>query len=204
MEYLDLTRITSNIELENSKHIYSNGYTLGFWFFSTDKDLGTNVFRVMYEENMMITVTTDSTDLQTHCFIGLEYYDIVSKTDTAANLKAFFEGADASNLNMKKGAAALDGKKWQHIRCAYSYDNMKYYLEVNKEGYPASVLTPSALQMPNYFRTKALNAPFRKIYTSNPKLTISNLSTLTGKTVFVRNLALFADYINPAIYFHYL
>ena len=105
MEYLDITKPSSNIELTNAKHITSTGYTMGFWFLATDKDLSTNVFRVMYEENMMITVTTD-TDLYGHCFIGLEYYDIVGKTNTAANTKSFYEGLDVGNVNMKKTVAS--------------------------------------------------------------------------------------------------
>lgn len=175
---------------------------MGFWFLASHKDLGTNVVRVMYQENMMITITYDASDMFAHCFVGLEYYDILGKTDTAANLKAFYEGDDATNVNMKKSAAAVSEKKWQHIRCSYSYDNMKMYLEVNKEGFPAAAATPDALNMPHYFRTKALKMPLRKVLTTNPKLTISKV-TLTDKSVFIRNVVFFADYINPSIYFHY-
>lgn len=203
MEYLDLTRSSANIELDNTKHIQSTAYTMGFWFLSTDKDLGTNVFKVKYTDNMMITVTTDSNALQSHCFIGLEFYDIEGKTDTAANLKAFYESIDASNVNMAKSGAALAEKKWQHIRCSYSYDNMKFYLEINKEGFPTSDITPGTLNMPHYFRTKALSLPLRKISTSNPKLTISHMNTLTDRSVFIRNLVFMADYIDPTIHFHY-
>jgi len=206
VEILDLTR-TNDITIDNAKHIVSTAYTMGFWFFSNAPStggLGTSIFKVRYTDNMMITVSNDSNDLFSHCFIGLEYYDIDSKTNNAANLKAFYTGTDDSgSINMAKSAALLSKSKWQHIRCAYSYDNMKYYLEVNKDGYPGSALAPVNLKMPSYFKNKQLNMPLRKQVITNPQLFISGLSSITDQSVFIRNLVFFADYIHPEIYFHY-
>lgn len=204
VEYLDLTKINANIELENEYHISSTGYTLGFWFFSSDKDFSTKVFRIMYEDNLMITVTTDTdTFLYAHCFIGLEYYDIVGKTDTSANLATLTAAADEiAGLNFKK-SAKVDEMKWRYIRCGYSYSSMKFYVDVNYEGFPASNLTEETLKLPTYLKTDTMKLPPRKFYASNPKLTISTLTGLSNKYVFVRNISLFADYIHPNIYFHY-
>jgi len=200
---LDLTKVSADIQVENQYHVTSTGYTMGFWFFSSDVDLGTNVFRVMYEDNFMITVITD-TDLFAYCFIGLEFQDILGKTDNPTNLKALTSGTnDASNLNWKKFTTKIDVQKWRYIRCGYSYSSMKSYIDVNYEGFPGSNLTEDTLKMPTYLNGDTMKLPPRKVYT-NPKLTISKLSGLTAtKYVFVRNVALFADYIHPNIYFHY-
>lgn len=202
---MDLTKVSAKIEIENTKHITSTGYTMGFWFFSSDKDLGTNVFRIIYEDHFMVTVSTD-TDLYTHCFIGLEYYDIEGNTDTAAKLLTLTQTVlDTDNINFKKYTTKIDEKKWRFIRCGYSYSAMKYYLDVNYEGYPSINLTEETLKLPTYFNGDTMKLPPRKFLTSDPKLTINTLSGLdASKYVFVRNLVLFADYIHPNIYFHYV
>lgn len=200
---MDLTKISNSIELENQYHITSTGYTMGFWFFSSSKDLSTNVFRVMYEDNFMITVITD-TDLYAYCFIGLEFHDILGKTDTPTNLKALAAGTnDSTALNFKKFGTKVDEQKWRYIRCGYSYSAMKFYIDVNYDGLSAAPLPEETLKKPTYFNGDTMKIPPRKFYSSNPKLTISNLTGLTGKYVFVRNIALFADYIHPNINFHY-
>lgn len=206
MEYLDITKISNNIEIENENHIYSSGYTLGFWFFSSESNIGNNAFRVIYEDNIMITIITDptSSNLDAYCFIGLEFYDIVKFTDTAVNLKSLINSADEQqNLNFSK--SQIIQTKWRYIRCAYSYSRKKYYLDVNGEGFPDSKLTEKTLNMPVYFTNEYLKLPPRKFYNSNPKLTISSITGLPSTTqyIFVRNIAFFADYIHPNIYFHY-
>jgi len=181
---------------------------MGFWFFSSDPTLGTAVFRVMYEDNFMITVITDVADskLYAHCFIGLELYDILGKTDTAANLLALVAGTnESSTINFKKSATSINEKKWKYIRCGYSYSRMKLYLDTNGEGFPGSSLTETTLKMPPYFATDTITLPPRKFYSSNPNLVISSMTGLptTTQYIFVRNIALFSDYIHPNIYFHY-
>lgn len=200
-----MAKLTQDISLDNTYSFYSTGYTLGFWFFSNNKDLGTNVLRVTYEDNFMIAITTD-TDLFGHCFIGLESFDILGKTDTAANLKTLISSSDDSNnLNFKKTSAKIDEGKWRYIRCAYSYSLMKYYLEVNGAGFPAAKATTNILKMPPYFANTVLKLPPRRFYPTAPKLTISRLTGLSAdKYVFIRNIALFADYIHPNIYLHYM
>ena len=119
---------------------------MGFWFYSSDVDLETKVFRVMYEDNFMITVITD-TNLFAYCFIGLEFYDILGKTNTKANLLALIGGTnDATTLNFKKFGTKVDEKKWRYIRCGYSYASMKFYIDVNYEGFPAANLTEETLK----------------------------------------------------------
>lgn len=208
MEYLDLTR-SASLTFENQKHIYSNAYTMGFWFLSSSKDLEQQVIRLTYEDNMMVTLSTNSGNINAHCFLGLEYHDILGKTTsstTASNaVNNFYASSDAGNINMLKTANPIQEKKWHHIRCAYSYDNMKFYLEANKEGYPSTPTTPSTLNMPHYYRSKALKMPIMKIYSSAPKLTITRPAFLSSsvKSVFIRNFVWFADYIPPSVYFQY-
>lgn len=196
---MDLTKLSGPINLTNAKHVYSLGYTMGFWFFSSKADLTTNVIKLTYENNMMITISTDTT-LFSHCFIGLEFYDFASVTDTAANLKAYYAAGDSTNMNMAK-SPAIDDKKWRYIRCAYSYDNKKYYIDVNKEGFTTAV-TPTDMIIPQYYKTNSLTYPFR-YNQNNPKLIISGANGISGASIFVRNLVFFADYIHPAINIHY-
>jgi hypothetical protein len=80
---------------------------------------------------------------------------------------------------------------------------MKYYFDVNYEGFPVSNLTEDTFN-PVYFRGDNFKLPPRKFFPADPKLIVSPLSGLgASKYVFVRNIALFADYIHPNIYFHY-
>jgi len=201
---LDVTKLTADIEIENTKHITSTGYTMGFWFFSSDKSLEDKVFKIVYEDHFMITVSTD-TYLHTHCFIGLEYYNIEEKVDTASNLKILTESILKNNqLNIKKIDEEIEENKWRFIRCGYSYSAMKYYLEVNHGGIPNNSLMEENLNLPTYLGTDNMILPPRKFLSSNPKLKISSLNGLNADKFFsVRNIVLFADYIHPKIYFQY-
>lgn len=199
---MDITKVSSNIEIENQYHVTSTGYTMGFWFFSSDNDLSTAVLRIIYEDHFMIAVNTD-TSLFSYCFIGLEYYDIVGKTDTSPNLNNFAASADdIAGLNFKK-SQSIGEKKWRYIRCGYSYSAMKFYLDVNYEGFPASPLSEETLKLPTYLSPDSMKLPPRKFFPTNPKLIISPLNGLNDKYVFIRNLALFSDYIHPSIFIHY-
>ncbi len=200
---MDISKLTGDIEIENQYHVTSTGYTMGFWIFASNRDIGTNVLRVIYEDHFMIAIGQD-TNLYGYCFIGLEYYDIPSKTNTITEINSFIAGIDASNINYKKSTNSIDEKKWRYIRCGYSYSAMKYYLDVNYEGFPSMNQTEEALKLTTYLSGDTMKLPPRKFLTSNPKLKISSPSGLTAtKYIFIRNLALFSDYIHPNIHLHY-
>lgn len=200
---MDISKLSSNIEIENPNHITSTGYTMGFWIFASDKDIGVNVLRVIYEDHLMIAIGQD-TNLYGYCFIGLEYYDIVGQIDTITKINGFINDIDANNINYKKYTNSIDEKKWRYIRCGYSYSAMKYYLDVNYEGFPATNQTEETLKLPTYLSGDSIKLPPRKFHTSNPKLIISSPSGLAAtKYIFIRNFALFSDYIHPNIHLHY-
>jgi len=176
---------------------------MGFWIFSTTKDLKTNLLKIVYEDNFMITISTD-TDLYGYCFTGLEYQNIESSLTNPTTLSSFLTGAGASTFNYLK-TAKITEQKWNYVRCGYSYKNMKIYNDVNLNGFLNTNLKSATLKSAPYFKDANIFVPPRKFIITNPKLKISKLSGLTSAdSVFIRNLVLFSDYIHPNIYIHYM
>jgi hypothetical protein len=115
---LDISKVSSDVEIQNPNHVTSTGYTLGFWLYSSHKDLSTSVLRIYYEDHFMITVNTKP-NLFAHCFIGLDYYNIVGNTSTSAAVNDVSNGGNnVGALNFKK--IHIDERKWRYLRCGYS------------------------------------------------------------------------------------
>ncbi len=202
VEYLDITKLGANLEITNPSPITSSGYTMGFWMFSTTGAFAANLLKIVYEDNFMFTISTQ-TNLFGYCFTGLEYQDIDSYLASATSLANFEAGTDKNDINWLK-SSQLEVQKWQYIRCGYSYDNLKMYVDVNKAGFGASNLKTATLKYAAYFKGGLVFPPPRKIMATNPKLRITKLNALSTESVFIRNFVLFADYIHPDIFFHYM
>lgn len=207
MEYLNLAGVDNVITLKNPLQITSNAKTLGFWFYSNKSDIGSTPLVIKYQDHLAITLSTDASKIYSHCFIGLEYFDIESKLTAAADLKAYYEQAsgDSDNLNMAK-TTEVKSQQWTYLRCAYNYDSLKYHLmksDISTAAFPT--ITESVLKMPSYFKGKYIKYPFTKQINDSGFFDLT-ISRFTGSdlTLFVRNLALFADYIPISVHIHYL
>lgn len=202
---MDITKLGANIEISNPNPITSTGYTMGFWFYTTSDAFGTNLFKIVYEDHFLITISTQ-TNLFAYCFTGLEYQDIDAYLTSGTALGNFDDAAntDKADINYLK-SSQISAQKWQYIRCGYSYANMKLYLDVNTQGFAATNLQTLTMNNPAYFKDGLVYPPPRKVIpTTNPKLRITRLDGLSSSaSVFIRNFALFADYIHPNIYIHY-
>lgn len=177
---------------------------MGFWLFTTTEAFSTNLLKVVYENNFMITISTQ-TNLYAYCFTGLEYQDIDTYLTDGTALGNFDNAAntDKSDINYLK-SSQITSQKWQFIRCGYSYDNMKLYVDVNTGGFASTNLQSATLKNPAYFKSGFVYPPPRRMMPSNPKLKIKALNSISSQSIFIRNLVLFADYIHPNIYFHYM
>jgi hypothetical protein len=190
------------MEMTNTNHIVSSGYTMGFWIFSTTKDLSTNLFKVVYEDNFMMTISTD-TDLYGYCFTGLEYIDLDTYLASKTELNTLLAGTDKDTINYLKTDKIVE-QKWNYVRCGYSYANKKIYNDVNYVDFASGRLKTADLKDAPYFKGANVFPPPRKMRVSQPKLKVTRLTGLTGVTVFIRNLVLFADYIPPQVHFQYM
>ena len=199
---MDLTKLSANIEITNPNPIISTGYTMAFWIFTNSDAFSTNLLKIVYENNFMITISTQ-TNLFAYCFTGLDYQDIDTYMSDGTALANFVDASntDKSDINYIK-STQITSKKWHFIRCAYSYDNLKLYIDVNFGGFAATNLQTATLKNPAYFKGSFVYPPPRRMTPSNPKLKITRLNTLAN-TVFIRNFVLFADYLHPNIYIHY-
>lgn len=173
---------------------------MGFWFYTVSDAFSNTLLKIIYEDNFMITISTQ-TNLFAYCFTGLEYQDIEAYLTDATALGNFLSGTDKANINYITSTQILS-KQWFYIRCGYSYDNMKLYIDVNHSGFSSANLQSTTMQYPAYFKGGHVYPPPRKIMSSNPKLKITRLNGFAN-TVFIRNFVLFADYIHPNIYPHY-
>ena len=200
---MDLTKLGADIEITNPNPITSTGFTMGFWMFTTSDAFSSNLLKIVYEDNFMITVS-NQTNLFAYCFTGLEFQDIDAHLTSATVLGNFIDPANTDNVDINfLKSSQISSKKWQFVRCGYSYDNMKLYVDVNSGGFTNTIQT-ATLKYPAYFKGGLVYPPPRKLMPTRPKLKITRMNGLSTESVFVRNFVLFADYIDPNIYFHYM
>lgn len=198
---MDITKLSENLIITNQYHPISSGYTMGFWFYSNTDNLSTNLFKIVYEDHFMMTISTD-TELYGYCFTGLEHAKIDASLTSKEKLSIFLLGEDRLNINYLKTSKIIK-QKWNYVKCAYSNTNMKMYVDVNYETFSNMNLETRNMNGAPYFAGSSVYPPPRKTV-QNPRLTITRLTGLIGVSVFIRNFVLFADYIPSSIYFQYL
>ena len=103
----------------------TNSYTMEFWFYVESADDFTKGMNFIYEDHMTISAlshTINDNDLEVYCFPQAyrDYLDDIFGED----MKKRYEEAEN-----KYSDIYINGfSKWNYVRCSYSYDLLKYYI----------------------------------------------------------------------------
>jgi len=204
VNYLNLNGLNNPIEISNTKHITSTGYTIGFWFLSNTSAI--NFLKIVYESHLMIVLqNSDSTKQVTPiCYVGIQYQDpdtfLVDK-DTHESFKTSTFYGSFPKLELQETTVS----RWNYIRCQYSNSEISSDTNVGGGFKTSSIKRAKDIKPAFYYDGGYVNPPPRKFFTTDPKLKIFNVAGTNNKdNFFIRNIVLFADYIPPEIQFQYL
>ena len=115
----------NDVEFKEIPASKSNKYTMDFWFYVESSDDFLNGFSIIYDNHMAISTyaqTLTDQDLTVYCFpqayrdnlFGIKGNDILTKFNNAQN--------------KIKDTYVNSYSKWNYVRCAYSFDLQKLYL----------------------------------------------------------------------------
>ena len=152
-----------DVVFENIPASKANRYTMEFWFYVESADDFREGLNLIYEDHMTISSQVhniDDTDLDVYCF-PQAYRDHL---DDVFGEKLYQRYKEAQN---KAGYTYVNGlSQWNYVRCAYSFDLLKYY--INDE-------TPKSIEPEIYFESYENDKPFKMFMKNLVKLKI-NLS----------------------------
>ena len=163
-----------------------NSYTMEFWFYVESAENFTEGMNLIYEDHMTISAhahTTEDTDLDVYCFPQAfrDHLDDVF----GDNMKKRYEEAEN-----KAGFTFVNGySKWNYVRCAYSYDLLKYY--INDEA-------PKNIDPEIYFNSLKNDKPF-KMFMNNLVKFKMNFSRDNYVRIIIQTINIYRDYIPQTI-----
>ena len=183
----------TDVVFDNVPAARANRYTMDFWFYVESADDFTKGFNIIFEDHIAIssfaTSTTD-TDITVYCFpqayrnnlLNVFGDDILSRYNVAQN---------TISDTYSNGYS-----KWNYVRCAYSYDLQKYYLN-NVE---------NDLQKEIFFSNPSnkRNEKGFKMFMKNLVKVIMNVSRDNYTRIFLQTLNIFRDYIPKNIITKYI
>ena len=180
-----------DVEFENIPASKANRYTMEFWFYVESADDFRGGMNLIYEDHMTISSLVhniDDTDLDVYCF-PQAYRD---KLDEVFGEKITQRYNEAQN---KAGYTFVNGfSQWNYVRCAYSFDLLKYY--INDE-------TPKTIENEIFFNSYENDKPFKMFMNNLVKLKI-NLSKDNFARVFIQTINIYRDYIPQSINTKYI
>ena len=169
----------------------ANRYTMEFWFYVESADDFRGGMNLIYENHMTISTCAhniNDTDLDVYCF-PQAYRDHLDDV-FGDKMKQRFD--EAQN---KAGYTFIDGfSKWNYVRCAYSFDILKYY--INDE-------EPKSIDPEIYFNSYQNDKPFKMFMDNLVKLKI-NLSKNNYARTFIQTINIYRDYIPQTIQTKYV
>ena len=169
----------------------ANRYTMEFWFFIESADNFTQGMNLIYEDHMTISTlvhNVNDTDIDVYCF-PQAYRDHLDDT-FGETIKERFD-----NAQNKAGYTYVNGiSQWNYVRCAYSFDLLKYY--INDE-------EPKNIYPEIFFNSYKNDKPFKMFMKNLVKLKI-NLSKDNFARVIIQTINIYRDYIPQTIKTQYL
>jgi hypothetical protein len=162
-----------------------------FWFFIESADNFTQGMNLIYEDHMTISTlvhNVNDTDIDVYCF-PQAYRDHLDDT-FGETIKERFD-----NAQNKAGYTYVNGiSQWNYVRCAYSFDLLKYY--INDE-------EPKNIYPEIFFNSYKNDKPFKMFMKNLVKLKI-NLSKDNFARVIIQTINIYRDYIPQTIKTQYL
>ena len=169
----------------------TNSYTIEFWFYVESADDFTKGINLIYEDHMTISAQShniNDNDLFVYCFPQAfrDHLDDVFGEDMK---KRFDEAQNKYGYIYENGFS-----KWNYVRCSYSYDLLKYY--INDE-------TPKIISSEIFFPGYQNDKPFKMFMNNFAKFKI-NSSRNNFVRIFIQTINIYRDYIPQTIVTKYL
>jgi hypothetical protein len=175
-----------DVEFENIPASRANRYTMEFWFYVESADDFTEGLNMIYEDHMTISALAhniNDTDIDVFCF-PQGYRD---RLEDVFGERMYQRYKEAQN---KAGYTYVNGtSQWNYVRCAYSFDLLKYY--INDE-------PPKSIDPEIYFNSYENDKPFKMFMKNLVKLKI-NLSKNTFARTIIQTINIYRDYIPQSI-----
>ena len=192
--FFNFNKFKEDVVFPNIPASRSNRYTMEFWFYIESPDNFLKGFNIIYEEHIAISTyakeLTD-TDITVYCFPQVyrnnpwNYFgeDILKKFNVAQN-KVSYTYSNAYS-------------KWNYVRCAYSYDAQKYYINNEPE---QNVEGEIFFSIPN----NKQNEKSFKMFMKNLVRIIMNTSRDNFVRIFYQSLNVYREYIPQEIETKYM
>ena len=181
----------NDVIFENIPASRANRYTMEFWFYVESADDFREGMNIIYEDHMTISTHAHNiidTDLDIYCFPQgyRDQLDDVFGEEQKQKYKNAQNKASYTYINAFS--------KWNYVRCAYSFDLLKYY--INDE-------EPKDINPEIFFNSYQNDKPF-KMFTNNLVKLKMNLSKNNYVRVFFQTINIYRDYIPQNIQTKYI
>lgn len=178
-QYMDLS-ITRFTDLPwNVPPAINWNLTFDFWYYYGNQPaLGNNPFRIYYQYFLNVYVSSNNEVMCVPFEINYPHNGNTYNTikTNYKNSGAFILEDDTNNINV-----------WTHMRCAYSLDAKRAYL---------NLLPEQILKIPELYNNRDHSQPFYKRYFGwNDKVTLDITNVPYGITFIMRNLNIFGEYL---------
>ncbi len=122
--------LKKDIVFEKIPSSKSNRYTMDLWFYIENADDFTQGFNIIYQEHITISTyakNKNDNDLIVYCF-PQSYRNDLTNIFGDQILKKFNVAQNKVSYTFVNGYS-----KWNYVRCGYSYDLQKFYINDNGE-----------------------------------------------------------------------
>ena len=169
----------------------TNSYTIEFWFYVESADDFTQGMNIIYEDHMTISAlahTINDNNLDIYCF-PQAYRDRLENKFGENMKKRYDEAENKAKYTYENGFS-----QWNYVRCSYSYDLLKYY--INDE-------TPIDINPEIFFNGFVNDKPFKMFMNNLSKLKI-NVSKDNYVRIIIQTINIYRDYIPQTIQTKYV
>lgn len=203
IDFQNLNDMTFNIPPSNS-----NGYSIGFWMFiENGSNSGDNLLNIIVSDTMMISMAYD-TQISNICNINILQNPSITTKLLLTELNTEMTSLGGNNLSVKAKFDVDKSKIWFYTRCAFSYDFGTFYSKLQIKSDSFGEATDPSMKFPSYWNGIELDNHFRKFYFNSGDtrtLKFNNIQNFSNsKSVFIRNLYFFKDYIPKSMNIQYL
>ena len=182
---------TKDVIFEDIPGSRTNSYTMEFWFYVESADDFTKGMNLIYEDHMTISTLAhniDDTNLDVYCF-PQAYRDHLDDIFGENITKRFDEAENKYGYTYENGFS-----KWNYVRCSYSYDLLKYYIN-DKE--------PKTIESEIFFNNIVNDKPFKMFMNNLVKFKI-NSSRNNFVRYIIQTINIYRDYIPQTIKTKYI
>ena len=182
---------TKDVIFEDIPASRTNSYTMEFWFYVESSDDFTYGMNLIYEDHMTISALAhnkEDTDLDVYCF-PQAYRDHLDDMFGENMERRYNEAENKYKYTFEDGFS-----KWNYVRCSYSYDLLKYY--INDE-------VPKDIDPEIFFDNYKNDKPFKMFMDKIVKFKI-NSSRNNFVRFIIQTINIYRDYIPQTIQTKYV